>query len=192
MTLAIVCQELTNSGVHRVVIRDIEEVNPIDNLSEGFTTIKYKKNPMMPFMEDVAREVKMLTKKKQKKFKKLITVSLGIILPFISTEMASAQTMDFPMVGGGGNEFLPPEIMKILVQLILALGIFGVLLAMGALMAVGAYRMVGNQSKAVAWSKNIIGGLGQVLLAPVIILILTSIVVLLFGNIPQLSIFYRH
>ncbi len=197
MTLAVVRQEYTKNGVHRVIIRDIEE-SPIDNLTESSSITRYSRseikvnNNITPFIQEIEKEVKKLPHIKRIKFQKILMVSYMALLPFLPMGLTNAQALEtnFPLIGRGGNEFLPPEVMQILVKLILALGTLGVILAIGCLMVAGAMRMLGNQQKAQIWSKNIIGGLGQILLSPVIILILTTIVALLFRNVPALNIFY--
>lgn len=196
MSLVITSQGYTNKGVYRVVIRESE--SPVDSLIESSSVTRFSKkqqqinDEIIPFIEDIEKEVRKLPQVKRMKFQKLITLSYAIILPFIPIEIASAEStqMNFPLISGKGNEFLPPEVMQILVKLILALGTLGVLLAIGCLMVAGAIRMLGNQKKAYVWSKDIISGLGQILLSPVIILILTTIVALLFSNVPSLNIFY--
>ena len=88
---------------------------------------------------------------------------------------------NFPLLEKShGIELLPPEVIDILKQLILAFGTVSVALAILFLMGAGIYRMIGNERKAREWSVNVIKGFGQVLLAPVIILILTTLTALIF------------
>lgn len=113
------------------------------------------------------------------KTKRLSLLIIPILAP---TKITHAQEMtNFPLLEKShGIELLPPEVIDILKQLILAFGTVSVALAILFLMGAGIYRMIGNERKAREWSVNVIKGFGQVLLAPVIILILTTLTALIF------------
>ena len=89
-----------------------------------------------------------------------------------------------------GLDILPPEIVDILIKLVVACGILGVLLAMICLIASGGLKMIGQHEKASKLSSDTIKGLGQVLLAPVIVIILVTITSLALGGIDGLNLFY--
>lgn len=89
-----------------------------------------------------------------------------------------------------GLDILPPEIVDILIKLVIACGILGILLAMICLVASGALRMIGQREKASSLTRDTIKGLGQVLLAPVIVIILVTITSLALGGIDGLNLFY--
>lgn len=115
----------------------------------------------------------------------------AIILPFLMPMQVHAQGEGFPLLEGSeGVELLPPEITELLIQLIVACGVIGVAFAIICLMIAGGYRMVGQTDKARLWSVDIIKGLGQVLLAPVIIFLLVTITGLIFKNVPGLGLFF--
>jgi len=116
-----------------------------------------------------------------------------MIIPLLApTKITQAQEItSFPLLEKShGIELLPPEVIDILKQLILAFGTVSVALAILFLMGAGVYRMIGNERKAREWSVNVIKGFGQVLLAPVIILILTTLTALIFKNVRGLDAFF--
>jgi len=148
---------------------------------------------ILPFIKELTKEVTKQPKKIQQRFfAKLKRLSLLIIPILAPTKIAHAQEIiSFPFLGKPqGLELLPPEIIDILKQLILAFGTVSVALAILFLMGAGIYRMIGNERKASEWSVNVIKGFGQVLLAPVIILILTTLTALIFKNVHGLNIFF--
>ena len=148
--------------------------------------------PTVPaFMEALTKEVKNQPKHIQKRFYKILRNSYLVALPLLITPQAHAQKIGFPQLDKAqGLDILPPEVMDILIQLIIAAGILGVAFAILCLMVAGGYRMIGQSAKAQNWSTDIIRGLGQVLLAPVIILILVTITSLVFKNVPGLDLFF--
>jgi len=157
--------------------------------------LRMKRNTeqIAPFIEELTKEVKLLPKKVQIRFyTKLKKLSLLIIPILASTKITHAQEItNFPLLEKShGIELLPPEVIDILKQLILAFGTVSVALAILFLMGAGVYRMIGNERKAREWSVNVIKGFGQVLLAPVIILILTTLTALIFKNVRGLDAFF--
>lgn len=147
----------------------------------------------IPFIEELTKEVNLLPKKARHRFySKLKRLSLLIIPILAPTKITHAQEMtNFPLLEKShGIELLPPEVIDILKQLILAFGTVSVALAILFLMGAGVYRMIGNERKAREWSVNVIKGFGQVLLAPVIILILTTLTALIFKNVRGLDAFF--
>jgi len=152
-----------------------------------------EKDEFIPFIEELTKEVTLLTKKAQHQFyTKLKKLSLMIIPLLAPTKITHAQEItSFPLLEKShGIELLPPEVIDILKQLILAFGTVSVALAILFLMGAGVYRMIGNERKAREWSVNVIKGFGQVLLAPVIILILTTLTALIFKNVRGLDAFF--
>lgn len=152
-----------------------------------------KADQTLTFIEELTKEVTMQPKKIQQRFyAKLKKLSLLIIPILAPVKIAHAQEMTgFPLLEKSqGIELLPPEIIDILKQLILAFGTVSVALAILFLMGAGVYRMIGNERKASEWSVNVIKGFGQVLLAPVIILILTTLTALIFKNVHGLNMFF--
>lgn len=89
-----------------------------------------------------------------------------------------------------GLDILPPEIVDVLVKLVIACGILGILLAMLCLIASGVMMTIGQREKASKLSGDAIRGLGQILLAPVIVIILVTITSLALGGIDGLNLFY--
>lgn len=173
-----------NNGVRHMSIYDNDSCK-----------LKMKRNTeqIAPFIEELTKEVKLLPKKVQKRFySKLKKLSLLIIPILVPTKLTHAQEItNFPLLEKShGIELLPPEVIDILKQLILAFGTVSVALAILFLMGAGVYRMIGNERKAREWSVNVIKGFGQVLLAPVIILILTTLTALIFKNVRGLDAFF--
>jgi uncharacterized membrane protein YdfJ with MMPL/SSD domain len=163
------------------------------NLSiENNYRVKISDMPTVPaFMEVLAKEVKNQPRHVQRRFYKILRNSYLVILPLLITPHAHAQKIGFPQLDKAhGLEILPPEIMDILIEIIIAAGVLGVAFAILCLMIAGGYRMIGQSMKAQNWSTDIIKGLGQVLLAPVIILILVTITSLVFRNVPGLDLFF--
>lgn len=145
-----------------------------------------------PFINDIVKEVKQQPLRVQKKFYRLLTGVQAFAIPMMAATKAHAQeNIDFPLLEKAyGLDILPDEIVTILVQVIIGCGILGVAFAMICLMVAGGYRVMGNRDKASTWSEDIIKGLGQILLAPVIILILVTLTGFMFQNIPGLDIFF--
>lgn len=140
------------------------------------------------FIETIAKEVKSQPKSVQKRFYKILKVTYLSAIPLLVTSKAHA---NYPLLDGSyESKILPSEIVDILKEIILAAGVIGVLFAILLLMISGGYRMIGQRDKAQSWSKDIIGGLGMVLLSPVIILILVTLTSLIFRNVPGLDIFF--
>ena len=169
----------------------------IELLTDNYSKSKYprQENPInsaIPFIEQMAKEVNLKSKKIQKQFYRELSVICAIATPILSMKKAHAETtMITPMLeSGSGLGILPPEIMDILKQLILALGTLSIAVAMLLLMVSGVYRMIGQREKSIRWNTDVLKGFGQVLLAPVIILVLVTIVRLVFGNVRGLEAFF--
>lgn len=85
---------------------------------------------------------------------------------------------------------LPVEIIDMLVNIVITCGILGVLLAMICLIIAGGFRMIGQLERAKKWSVDVIKGLGQIMLAPLIIFLLVMITNYILGGIDGLDLFY--
>lgn len=145
------------------------------------------KRKFSDFIERIETEVKSKPKSVQKRFYKILKSTYLSAIPLLVASKAHA---DYPLLDSKyESKLLPVEITEILKELILVAGSLGILFAMLCLMAAGIYRIIGQRSRAQSWSKDIIGGLGQILLAPVIILILVTLTNLIFGNV-GLDIFF--
>lgn len=144
------------------------------------------------FIDAIAKEVEKKPKSVQKRFFKILRNSYLLVIPLLTTQKAhAAGATNIPLFDKAYSlDILPQEIVTILIQLIVAAGILGVAFAMLCLMVAGGYRMIGQTDKARNWSSDIIRGLGQILLAPVIILILVTLTSLIFRNVPGLDIFF--
>jgi hypothetical protein len=156
------------------------------------TLIDKKDDMYAPFLQTLAKEVKSQPLVVRKKFIKLLQRTQLLIAPLLIAPKAHAEeNINFPLLEKAyGLDILPDEIVTILIQLIIGCGILGVAFAILCLMIAGGYRMIGQSDKAQMWSVDIIKGLGQVLLAPVIILLLVTVTALVFRNIPGLDIFF--
>lgn len=158
----------------------------------GKITSKYSnKEDSSSFTESIIREVNARPKKNQLKIiKSLQMISISLI-PILHTDQRASASILQPLLDSSKTtEILPPEIIDILKQLILACGTIAVALAMILMSIAGMYWMLGNKAKSKQWTEDIIKGFGQVLLAPVIILILASLTVLLFKNVRGLEAFF--
>lgn len=148
--------------------------------------------PISDFIEEVAKEVRSQSPYMQNRFFKTVQRTLLLSLPLLISTKAHAQMpVGFPILEKSSqSNIIPSEIEEILMQLILAAGGLAVALAMLCLIVAGVYRMLGQTQKAQKWSVDIIKGLGQVLLAPIVILILVSLASLVFKNVPGLERFF--
>lgn len=170
--------------------------NGIRNMSiNGVPSVKSikSKEEMIPFINNLTKEVNTLPIKKKKKFYNILqTTTIALIPMLYSTKKVHAQQMsNYPLLSNSKElELLPPEILDILKQLIMACETISVALAIIFLMGAGIYRMIGNKAKAREWTVDIIKGFGQILLAPVIILVLASLTALVFKNVRGLEAFF--
>lgn len=172
--LVIRCQAKTYNGVRSVVLNKPEEM-------------------YQPFMQAMIKEVSNQPYIVQKKLVRLLQKTQLLLAPFLVAPKAHAEGGDiqFPILEKAyGLDILPDEVVNILIQLIVGCGILGVAFAILCLMIAGGYRMIGQTDKARLWSVDIIKGLGQILLAPVIILLLVTVTALIFRNIPGLDTFF--
>lgn len=170
-------------------------------LTENYQTVTYdftkmkNKKTIKPFETKIKKEDPIAVAVKEpfmKEVLKEVTKYSILITPlFLSKKALAQESTGFPMLDKAhGIDILPKEFVDIIIQIIMGCGVVGVGFAIICLMAAGGYRMIGQTDKARLWSMDIIKGLGQVLLAPVIILILVTIVSLVFRNIPALENFF--
>lgn len=148
--------------------------------------------PISTFIEEVVKEVSRQPSYIQKRFIKTALKTLLLSLPLLATTKAHAQTpVGFPILEKSSqSSIIPTEISGILMEIIFAAGALSVALAMLCLIVAGVYRMIGQTEKAQKWSVDIIKGLGQVLLAPIVILVLVTLASLVFKNVPGLERFF--
>lgn len=158
----------------------------------GVKSSKYSsKEDSFSFMESLIEEVNIHPKKTQLKIMKSLQMISISLIPLLHTNQNASASILQPLLDSSKTiEILPPEIIDILMQLILACGTIAVALAMILMSVAGIYWMLGNKVKSKQWTEDIIKGFGQVLLAPVIILILASLTVLLFKNVHGLEAFF--
>lgn len=165
------------------------------NTYNGFRShdiVNEKNDIYTPFLHTLAKEVKSQPLVVQKKFFKLLQKVQFAMVPLMTASKVHAEeNINFPLLDKAyGLDILPDEVVTIMIQLIIGCGILGVVFAILCLMIAGGYRMIGQTDKAQMWSVDIIKGLGQVLLSPVIILLLVTLTGLVFKNIPGLDIFF--
>lgn len=174
-SLVVRCQAETYSGLRRITLLNKEE-----------------KELYAPFIQAVVKEVNQQPLIVKKRFIQLMQKTQLLLIPFISTTQVHAEErITFPLLEKAyGLDILPDEVVTIIIQLIIGCGILGVAFAILCFMIAGGYRMIGQADKARMWSVDIIKGLGQILLAPVIILLLVTITSLVFRNIPGLDLFF--
>lgn len=148
--------------------------------------------PISTFIEELVKEVKMQPKATQKKFIKTAQKTLLMFLPLSISMKAHAQTpVGFPILEKSSqSQLIPTEISELLMEIIFSAGALAVALAILCLIIAGVYRMIGQREKAQRWSIDVIHGLGQVLLAPIAILILVTLASLVFRNVPGLERFF--
>lgn len=184
-------------GVHTVIIKD-NVTNPFNQLKDTYSTTSYKNvnknednNSLETFIQSIEEEVKSLPKKRQKKIIKALATIPAMILPFMSSVKTNAQTIqvDFPFLNDKPDSIIPPEIWDILSQLIASAGKIGFLLSILLIAIAGLMIMFGRREKAVVWISEIIKGYGIILVAPILILLLTTLVYLILGN-SGLDMFY--
>jgi len=145
-----------------------------------------------PFIQAAAKEVKQYPLITQRKIFQLLTAAqIGLSSLVVTTEAHAEERIQFPILEKAYElDILPSEIVNLLIQMIIGCGILAVAFAMLCFMIAGTYAMIGQVDKARTWSVNIIKGLGQVLVGPAIILLLTTLAGLIFRNVPGLDIFF--
>lgn len=150
------------------------------------------KQSFSSFIEEIAKEVEMKPKAVQKRFFKILRNTHLLVTPLlVTTQKAHAEQMNIPIIDKAYSlEILPDEIVTILLQLIIAGGILGAIFATLCLMVAGGHLMIGNKDKSRGMTTDTIKGLGQILLAPVIIIILWTLTSSLFRNVPSLEVFF--
>ena len=162
-----------------------------ETLSSGYVTsrVAVRNNDSIEnFIKSTAKEVESYSIKKKKK---LLTITSGI-LTLLTTMTASSQiAMAENVVQVDYNsDLIPTEISEILTQLINFAGKIGILIAILLMIIAGCLKMFGQSEKARKWSVDIIKGFGQILLAPLIIMILVTLTRLLLGNVDGLKPFF--
>ena len=153
---------------------------------------------IIPFIKMIEEEVKLLPKKRQKRFFNMIRVSSMMIIPLAIAKNANAQMIttsakpiNIPFIENQqGLSILPPEIFQLLIQLIGGAMMLGSLVAILLLIAAGTFKMLGQSEKAKRWTTEILKGFGITLLAPAIIILLVAITSLVLGGIDGLDVFY--
>ena len=132
-------------------------------------------------MKLYVEEVKNLSHKQKKQFKKTHKVFIATAISFLnlsSRSMAQSLTPNpnVPTVG------LPPDLMTSITELLQFSLKASILLAIILLLAAGILRMFGKTEKAIEWSKDIIKGLVQVLIATPVVFLIYYVVTLMFGD----------
>lgn len=162
----------------------------IDQLTEGYSKLEVKKS-ITPFMEDVIKEVKDYSKKDKKKMLRIIQGITVLLIPQMFIQKTQAQTISTQLIPTNvQSDIIPPEVMDIMSQLISSAGKIGILLAILLLIVTGILKMLGQSAKARKMSVDIIKGFGQVMLAPIIILLISMLTRLMLGGIDGLDFFF--
>lgn len=194
---------LTNNGYS-------EKVSDFDFFSsdakESYSRSHYKVNKkqdlvndtVIPFIQLIEEEVKLLPKKKQKKYFNLLRIIVMSAVPLTLTKTTNAQMIqtsakpiNIPFIENkSGLGILPPDIFQILIQLIGGAMMLGSLIAILLLIVAGGFKMAGQSDKAKKWITEIIKGLGIILLAPALIVLLVAITSMTLSGIDGLDIFY--
>lgn len=129
---------------------------------------------------------------------------LGDILPYLqerNISRSSAQItptqdggtipVDGDLVGGIKSlGILPPDVVDLLVDIIVTCGVIGFFTSIICLMITGGFWMIGQRERARQWTTDILKGLGQIFLSPVVIILLTLLTTMLLGDIAVLDLFY--
>lgn len=85
---------------------------------------------------------------------------------------------------------LPVEVVDLIITVLKTCGVLGLLLAMICLVVAGGLRMVGDVERSAMLVQDTIKGLGQIVLAPVIIILLALFTNFMLGGIAGLDLFY--
>lgn len=193
---------LTNNGYS-------EKVSAFDFINndneESYSTSHYKINKkqdtvdtVIPFIKLIEEEVKLLPKKKQKKYFNLLRIMSLTAIPLTVAKNTNAQMIQTStkpinisfIENKGGLGILPPDIFEILIQLIGGAMMIGSLIAILLLIVAGGFKMAGQSDKAKKWITEILKGLGIILLAPALIILLVAITSMTLSGIDGLDIFY--
>ena len=162
-----------------------------ETLDEMYNTKRItigKKDSLINFTESMAKEVESYTIKERKK---LFAITSGILMMILPTTISSQRVSASNLVEVDyTSSLIPSEISTILMELISMAGKIGILVAILMLIVAGFMKMFGQSEKSRKMSKDIIKGFGQVLLAPIIIMILVTITRLLLGGVDGLRPFF--
>lgn len=126
-------------------------------------------------------EVENLSNKQRKQFKKTHKAFISTTISFLSLSSRSmaqslTQNPNIPTTG------LPPDLMQPIMELLQLSIKASLILAAILLVSAGVLRMFGKSEKAIAWVKDIIKGLVQILIATPIVFLIYYVVTLLFGD----------
>lgn len=173
----------------------------INELKDTYSTLNVnkKKEEVGTFIQTIVKEVKNAPIKEQKKFIKILTKSYLLLLPFTimkpvhaQSTITSTQKLKFPLIDQLYDiNLIPNEIVTILIQLIYASGLVGIVLAILLLIFSGVRRSIGQTNESDAMNRNVIYGLSQILLAPILVLLLAAFTMLILGNVNGITIFSK-
>lgn len=166
----------------------LQLINALNDVYVTKRIVVREDNSFENFSKSIVKEVESYSTKKRRK---LLTITSGILTVLttmtLSSQMARAENVvqvDY------NSDLIPSEIGEILTQLINFAGKIGILIAILLMIIAGCLKMFGQSEKARKWSVDIIKGFGQILLAPLIIMILVTLTRLLLGNVDGLKPFF--
>ncbi|MFS1518525.1 hypothetical protein V1503_18990 [Bacillus sp. SCS-151] len=145
---------------------------------QGVNYIPYSKADTCStfLIKNIQKEVVKLNKRKKKIYKQICQTTIatsGFLFMLVRPVLAAT---------GNPTTIMPSDIAKVGMYLIGICTAASVVLAILLTQLAGGYRMLRKGKEATEWTTDILKGLTQVLLAPVLIITITLVMILLFGN----------
>lgn len=177
----------------------------IENKEERSNT--ERKKAKLPFLKILTKEVMNQPIRKRKKFFKITLKTLTMMLMLIpmkahaqsvytipimtpTTATSSKQKLKYPIIDQLYDlEFIPSDLVTMLIQLLYASPILGAVLAILFIMGAGVLIAIGKRGEAEQLTKNTLLGLCQILVAPALILLLTALTMIILGSVGGVSLF---
>ncbi|MDQ6600850.1 hypothetical protein [Bacillus salipaludis] len=148
-----------------------------NNAIEFIVDTKRKEEKIRFFLVEMRKEVVSLPKKEQKVWKKKLLIAYQTCVSMlVLVKPAAAAT---PALS---TNLIPTDLLQVILQLEFLAVILGVGLAQLCFVGAGIYRILRKEKISKEWSVDIIKGLVQILIAPIVIMTITYIIYFLFGN----------
>lgn len=122
------------------------------------------------FIQAIEREVLQNPKEFKKKLKEL------------KKDVLKMQTMCSSLLVLAPQVVIPDEVVTTLATVMVVIFFVGIVVGAASLMLAGIWKILRQDSS--GWTKDILKGTGQVVLAPVVISLIVLVCLYLFGNLP--------
>lgn len=156
---------------------------PKSFLNYHFSSFEVNKLENFP-MEIYVEEVKALSHQERKSSRKIIRQFIMTTNSFLALSSKSmAQTLNQSPLPAQSTTGLPPDLMQAIMELLQFSLKAVVILAIILLFSAAVLRMFGKTEKAIEWSKDILKGLIQALIAMPLVFLIYYVVTLLLGDL---------